>query len=174
MKSIAFSLGDSFAWLTVVDILNYIKKEHQKWWHWYLAKIGIIRITGTSKSNKIMIFYFIYFPGDNWWQHQCFLVCFWCNRAAKTFFLYEACSQNVCTWMGEGLYTGCLPDDITSIRFQHFEGIMDLRCTAVKVVYLEDTPLTCTDKFYLSQTAITLYMNNAICVSIPPPPYLYI
>lgn len=54
-----------------------------------------------------------------------------------------------------------------------FEDIMDLRCTAVKVVYIEDTPLTCTDKFYLSQTKPKIETTNISSTNIYHPPKLF-
>lgn len=41
-------------------------------------------------------------------------------------------------YRGEGLYGGCLSDDVNTLRFTYFDvqGVLGLRCSHVNVLYL--------------------------------------
>lgn len=83
--------------------------------------------------------------------------------------LFELCVNSECVWQGEGMYGGCLPDHVTTLRFPYFDtsiGVLDLRCTAVQIIFIENSPMSCGESFILGGTkGAVLYMNVIQCVS---------
>ncbi|XP_061162483.1 uncharacterized protein LOC133171708 isoform X2 [Saccostrea echinata] len=87
--------------------------------------------------------------------------------AIDTFQFFEFCDTSVCSWMGEGKYGGCLQTDIHQLTFNYFDsnGMLDLRCSHVDVIYVDNTPLRCkdVDLFFLTQRPLTVYLNGDMC-----------
>lgn len=69
---------------------------------------------------------------------------------------------------GEGLYGGCLSDDSNTLRFTYFDvqGVLDLRCTRVNVLYIDNTPMVCGENFFIANRDVVVYLNDVMCVSI--------
>lgn len=79
--------------------------------------------------------------------------------------LFELCLNSKCVWQGGGLYDGCLPDHVhvTTLTCPLLRqgDVLDLRCTSVKIIFIENSPMSCGESLMLGGTkGAVLYMNG--------------
>ena len=75
-----------------------------------------------------------------------------------------------CDWIPNTLYTGCLPDDVSALTFVFFDSTsrVVLSCTAVQVVYIQFTDLTCNiiSSLFTTSRPVSVKIGDTSCVSI--------
>ncbi|KAK3107132.1 hypothetical protein FSP39_007901 [Pinctada imbricata] len=74
-----------------------------------------------------------------------------------------------CQWMGPAFYTGCLPPDQDILKFPFFDSdsVLDLRCTHVRSVFIENSSSICSDIDILTTQgkSFSLFIDDKLCVS---------
>ena len=81
-----------------------------------------------------------------------------------------ACNDDgMCFWQGSGWYRGCIDTPILTFDRFYDDGILDLRCSEVRVVYIISTALSCKEMnvHVITDKHITFYLGElkTKCVS---------